>query len=504
VIARWFRLVGALVVLGAAGLTNDTEIVAAASPSATAVALGWIHTCALTGGGDVMCWGYNRHNELGDGTRVERWRPVRVSGLDGNVRSITTGARHGCALTDGGAVKCWGYNYYGQLGDGSNADHPAAVDVPGLTRGVTAIAAGALHTCALTSSGVKCWGYNGAGQLGDGTDVERWTPVDLASLGDDVISIAAGDSHSCAILRSGGVKCWGDNRYGQLGDGTTERRLTPVGVSALSGGVTALALGDRHSCAIDDGAVKCWGDNRYGELGDGTTLGRLTPVAVPGLSGAIAIAAGSGPAPSGHTCALMRSGAMKCWGYNGWAQLGDGTTVDRRRPVGVAGLGAGVTAIAAGARHTCARTTTGNLRCWGYNYNGQLGDETPDDRSKPVYVVGIGPAPVTLTIASHSVTVTPAKRTAIRLHCGAAGRCVGILWLSARMGRDRAPVRLGARAFSIPARVTAAATLTLHGRAVRVLSLDGRLPGSVHVRYAQPDGTTSEVSRRIVLKAASA
>jgi alpha-tubulin suppressor-like RCC1 family protein len=451
-----------------------------------------------------MCWGYNHHNELGDGTVVERWRPIRVSGLSGDVQSITTGARHGCALSNGGGAKCWGYNYYGQLGDGSNANRPAAVDVSGLIGGVNAIVGGAFHTCALMGDGgVKCWGYNGAGQLGDGTDVERWTPGDVAELGSDVIALAAGDSHSCAIVRGGGVKCWGDNQYGQLGDGTTHRRLTPVAASGLSVGATALALGGSHSCAIVHGGVKCWGGNGFGQLGDRTTRRRLTPVNVSGLAtGVTAITAGGGPAPSGHTCALMRSGAMKCWGYNGWAQLGDGTTIDRLRPVGVGGMIAGVTAIAAGARHTCARTKTGNARCWGYNYNGQLGDGTPDDRSRPVYVLGIGPVPITLSIVSRSATVTPTGAVATRLHCGPAARCRGSLWLSASLGRDRARVRLGSCAFSIRAAATLATTLNLRPRAIKLLTLSHRVRARVHVRYAQRDGTTSEQSRLIVLKRA--
>ena len=248
------------------------------SPSASAVALGWIHTCALTGSSGVMCWGYNGHNELGDGTTRERWSPVAVSGLTAAVSAITTGARHGCALTSHG-VKCWGYNYYGQLGDGTNANRAGAVDVSGVGSGVTAISGGAFHTCALTAGGtVKCWGLNISSQLGDGTEVERRAPVDAVRLGGTAIAVAAGDSHSCAILQGGRVTCWGENRYGQLGDGTTRRRLAPVSVSGLSRGVSALSLGGRHSCAIVGGIVKCWGGNLFGQIGDGTRRRRLVPV----------------------------------------------------------------------------------------------------------------------------------------------------------------------------------------------------------------------------------
>ncbi|MGA9350442.1 MAG: hypothetical protein WBW48_16795, partial [Anaerolineae bacterium] len=188
----------------------------------------------------------------------------------------------------------------------------------------TAIAAGYRHTCALTAGGVKCWGYNGYGQLGDGTWTWRNTPVDVSGLTSGVTTIAAGSYHTCALTAGGGAKCWGHNNNGQLGDGTTTNRNTPVDVSGLTSGVDAIAAGSYHTCALTAGGVKCWGLNDYGQLGDGTTTNRNTPVDVSGLtSGVAAIAAGYY-----HTCALT-AGGVKCWGRNNNGQLGDGTTTDR-------------------------------------------------------------------------------------------------------------------------------------------------------------------------------
>jgi alpha-tubulin suppressor-like RCC1 family protein len=252
--------------------------------SAKAVAAGLSHSCTLTVAGRVKCWGSNGHDELGDGTAGSRPRAGDVSGLGGGVTAIAAGVRHSCGLT-GGGVKCWGYNRYGQLGDGTTGRRRVPVDVFGLGGGVTAIAVGWDYSCALTSAGgVKCWGHNGSGRLGDGTTLDRWTPVDVSGLSSGVTAIAAGGGHSCALTKSGGVKCWGGNGGGRLGDGTTLDRWTPVDVAGLGAGVTAITAGLAHSCALtSSGGVKCWGANVAGALGDGTTTNRSTPVGVRGV-----------------------------------------------------------------------------------------------------------------------------------------------------------------------------------------------------------------------------
>jgi alpha-tubulin suppressor-like RCC1 family protein len=363
----------------------------AASATATSIASGRAHTCALTSGGGVKCWGDNGSGQLGDGTTDGRRIPVDVSGLTSGVTAIAGGGAHTCALTSGGGVKCWGWNDSGQLGDGTTNERHAPVDVSGLTSGVTAIAAGASHTCALTSGGgVKCWGANGSGQLGDGTSSDetgRSTPVDVSGLASGVQAIAAGGAHTCALTSGGGVKCWGRNEFGQLGDGTRTERHKPVGVSGLAKGVKAVAAGGAHTCALTSaGGVKCWGTNGSGQLGDGTTTDHPTPVAVSRLTkGVKAVAAGAR-----HTCALTSAGGVKCWGWNGVGGLGDGTTRDRSTPVAVSRLTKGVKAIAAGEEHTCALTSGGGVKCWGWNAAGQLGDGTAlNERHKPVAVSGL-------------------------------------------------------------------------------------------------------------------
>jgi len=246
---------------------------------------------------------------------------------------------------------------------------------------IVAIAAGYDHTCALVSGGgVKCWGRNWSGQLGDGTATQSSTPVDVVGLASGAAAIAAGGDHTCALTTGGGVKCWGDNYYGQLGDGTTTSSSTPVDVVGLASGAVAIAAGDRHTCALTTGGgVKCWGANWHGQLGDGTTTDRSTPVDVVGLaSGAAAIAAGRWS----HTCALVSGGGVKCWGENVYGQLGDGTTTQSSTPVDVVGLSSGVAAIAAGGWHTCALTTGGGVKCWGYNV-GLINAHTDLSQAKP-------------------------------------------------------------------------------------------------------------------------
>lgn len=344
------------------------------------------HSCAVTVGEAAKCWGLGDYGELGDGSTSGSLVPVAVVGLGSGVLAVEAAAFFTCALLRGGHVRCWGLNNGGQLGDGSNVDSAAPVDVVALGSGVVAISAGSGHTCALTAGGgVRCWGANMSGMLGDGSNVASASPVGVSGLGSGAIAVSAGASHTCALTLAGAVQCWGLNGYGQLGDGSTVDSSVPVDVVGLDARVVALEAGLHHVCALTQcGRVACWGRNVSGQLGDGSETDSPVPVDVIGLgSDVVALAS-----HWGHTCALTRAGRVACWGSNRHGMLGDGATTDSLVPVDVVGLGS-VVAIAAGWGHSCAVSSDEGVACWGHNADGELGDGSVAGSSVPVDVVGL-------------------------------------------------------------------------------------------------------------------
>jgi alpha-tubulin suppressor-like RCC1 family protein len=290
-----------------------------------------------------------------------------------------------------GKLLAWGSNGEGKLGDGTEDNRAHPVQVLGLETGVTTVAGGREHACAVVKGGVQCWGQNLLGSLGDGSPEDHRAvpgPVSGLGAGAGATAVAAGDLNTCAVVK-GGVQCWG--LYGE----TTTGISYPVKVPGLSG-VSVITAGSFHYCALAGGAVRCWGQNADGQLGDGTLKANWTnPVRVVGLdSGVTAISSGYN-----FNCAVV-NGQVRCWGRNNTGQLGDGTTKERTVPVAVVGISETVIDVAAGSGHACAVVDTGTgdgggVRCWGANYGFQLGVDLglPNDinnyTEKPVQVTGL-------------------------------------------------------------------------------------------------------------------
>jgi alpha-tubulin suppressor-like RCC1 family protein len=324
-----------------------------------------------------------------------------------------------------------------EAASGSTRTGTALTTLLGQTEwGQTSLAAGAAHTCGLNTLGdALCWGDNRLGQVGDGSTTTRLAPSAVSRPG-PYLSIAAGEGHSCALGLDRSAWCWGWNQYGELGDGSLTRRTDPVRVS-LGVPVAGIASGGFHTCALDgDGAAYCWGLNDEGQLGDGTRIDRSFPTPVAGGHTFQTIDAGRA-----HTCATKADGSAWCWGSNEEGRLGDGSTARRVVPTAVSG-GIQFSSIVAGPFHTCGIDQDGVAWCWGWNHWGQLGDLTLTSRNVPARVYG--------DLTFHSITVSDRHTCAIRAN-GEAW-CWGENW-GGRLGDGTAwdqlePVRvLGNRRF---------------------------------------------------------
>jgi len=431
------------------------------------------HTCARHSDGSVSCWGANASGELGLGDHTNHLVPAQVAGI-ANAQAIVTGATHTCVLVTGGEVRCWGDNKNGELGDGTRTARATPVPVKDIS--AVAIAAGDGHTCAIgIDHRVHCWGdaspnpaapvpwvvadVTGAVQLAvsarrsfartaAGTIVGwsndwRYDPDAMQSLDRlapprpptveqiagiaGVTDVVAGPKHFCARLAGTDIRCWGDDTYGQRGDGEASVVAEPVVVAGLHD-VAQLALGGEHSCAqLRDGTMQCWGSgHEAGQLGDGTLKDHPTPTTVPKLDHVTAIALGNY-----HTCALQNGGTLQCWGNVALFPLPNGSQIQgsvtpapiaMATPIAEVAAGGDLTCVrdtknttacwelnsrgpiptqvrlstarslSVGEHHACAVLADGTVACWGQNPNGTLGDGSRSDTQTPTRAKGISTA----------------------------------------------------------------------------------------------------------------
>ncbi|MGD0090079.1 MAG: PKD domain-containing protein [Planctomycetota bacterium] len=404
----------------AAGLLVCSNPSLHGSDTITAIAAGADFSAALESDGTVWTWGHNDCGQLGNGSYADACLPARISGLTG-VTAIACGhgGKHCLALKSDGSVVAWGNNYNGQLGVGSTTNSAAPQQVLNLAGGVIAIAAGCAHSMALKSDGsLVTWGYNDYGQLGDGTTQQRTQPT--AALIANVAAIYCGAYHSLVRRTDGAVWVWGNDNYGQLGDSLPHNQASQP--EQIAGLMTMLAGGGAHSLSLTGtGKASAWGHNLCGQLGDATNVDRPSPVSVDNtnLAGSVmAIACGWD-----HSLALKTDGSVWCWGYNSSGELGDGTTGDKNVPVqaaplahvaAIAGGGLGTNGATSTGGHSLALRSDGTVWAWGANYYGQLGDGSWANRTTPVNVkILLNPPPVldslspaSATAGAGSVTVT--------------------------------------------------------------------------------------------------
>ena len=363
--------------------TNRSLPVQLQTPGETFVSLaGARYTVVATAtSGRAYAWGRDDQSQLGTGGTTNRLVPTVVD-FDGLLPdSVWIGTEHGCGLTGSRRLHCWGINTEGALGDGSNADRPTPVPVafPGL-RQYASLSVRANTGCASDVEGrVWCWGDNSAGQLAWDTSTEAFAPLPVLALADErILQVAVGDAHACALRENGNVWCWGFNQSGQLGNGGLADSVNPILVGAGSRVFNSLHAGAHHTCGLWQGTVYCWGRNDHGQIGNrALTIDPVTlPFMLPDLQGVVT----SLSTGANHNCVLDEDGQIWCWGFNTDGQIGDGTLDDAR---GVQRItteeDTRFSRVAAGGRHSCALDVDGHIWCWGNNNLKQLGCETPAD-----------------------------------------------------------------------------------------------------------------------------
>jgi alpha-tubulin suppressor-like RCC1 family protein len=434
------------------GSSVPVTVSLAATDRAKAIDAGNFHTCVLLTTGQMRCWGANGAGQLGRNNTTDATTPVTVT-TDGstalvNVAAISAGGGSNsantygttCAVLATGAMRCWGYNASGQVGDATTTSPRLVPQTVSGAANVTQVSVGQEHVCGLGVNGsVKCVGNGSAYQLGTGNTTSISTPASVANLFGPERGVAIrgangsgnyGDGYfTCALMSNGVIRCWGDNPYGQLGISGSPSTATPTDTVHDSGNNQILAkqigIGGSHACALlSDGTVRCWGLGTSGQLGDGTIISKSTGVLVSGLTNAISISSGNN-----HSCALLSNGDVKCWGHNTWGQLGNGGTTQAATPQNT---GSGASKVLATTFGGCLINGDGTMKCWGYDFYGDCGAGTATTTTPFGRL-----APTTVTGMTNATAIGSSRWGACALTAGGTAKCWGA-GISGQMGNGAA------------------------------------------------------------------